>query len=448
MSTAIRPRQAVVLIHGIGNQMPMVTLRGFVQKIIVTEQGGGAIGEWQVYSEADQADETFELHTFTAVPPEQADPRVPQTDFYEGYWAEEVRGTRLAHVWRWMWRVFKTGLVRPPRRLRWLYALAVGLAVLFAAAALALVLTPVSQTVLGGAAGVALKAAVMVAAAVASGWLVKSLGDLARYTDDHPDNVDMRQAVRQRLVGLLDKLHDDGHYSRIVVIGHSLGGIVAYDALRLLWAKRTGGDTGYIPGQADDQAVATAAGQLAGRGGLVDFCARQYELCEDLSARRVPVWKTVEGQPQKVSRPAWLVTDLVTLGSPIAYPELLLSDGDSAEFLALVKERQLPTCPPTEIDGPGSGYRYYPADRAKGMRYHHGSVFAATRWTNVFAHGDFAGAGISSDTLGTGVINRELPGGLPVVSHFRYWETKGSRDIISIVINHPQKCHEEIIKMN
>ena len=445
MITSTRPRQAVVLIHGIGDQMPMTTLRGFVQAVIAEEQKGGAKGKWQVYSEADQTDETFELHTFTVVPPEDADPRVPRTDFYEGYWAEEVRGTRLAHVWRWVFRVFKTGLVGPPRRLRWLYALAVGLAVLFAAAALALILTPVSQTVLGGPAGVALKAAVAVVAGAASGWLITSLGDFARYTDDHPDNVDMRQAIRQRLVGLLDKLHDDGRYGRIVVVGHSLGGIVGYDALRLLWAKRTGGDTGDIPGQADDHAVALAAGHLADPGGLGNFCTSQYGLCEDLGSRRIPVWKTVKGQPQSVQRPAWLVTDLVTLGSPIAYPELLLADGDPAEYRSLVEERQLPKCPPTEVGQPGSGYRYHPADPAQGRRYHHGSMFAATRWFNAYRQGDFAGGPVTSDTLGAGVVNQPIAGGLPVLSHSSYWKNRESLQIIRLVINHPEKCHEGIL---
>ena len=62
MSGPTRPRQAVVLIHGIGEQMPMTTTRGFVKEI--RPEGDG----WRVYSEADQADETFELHTY-AVPP-------------------------------------------------------------------------------------------------------------------------------------------------------------------------------------------------------------------------------------------------------------------------------------------------------------------------------------------------------------------------------------------
>ena len=446
MADQVRPRQAVVLIHGIGDQVPMATTRGFVNDIRPETR------KWRVYSEADQADETFELHTFTALPPEGADPRVPQTDFYEGYWAEEAHGTQLAHVWRWARRVFFTGLLTAPRRLRWIYALAAGLAVLFVAAVVVLLFTPLGQAISVGTPRIAVQVIAPVLLGVASGWLIKSLGDLARYTDDHPDNVDMRQAIRQRLVGLLGELHDDGRYNRIIVIGHSLGGIVAYDALRLLWAKRTGGDTGDFPGQADDHAVAQAAARLTSpyeaipaSSDLKMFCAQQYALYEDLRERRIPIQKAVKGEPRTVDRPSWLVTDLVTLGSPIAYPELLLADGRSGELDALIRERQLPTCPPQEVNGSGSGYRYQPAEGSACLRYHHGAMFAAVRWINVFAHGDFAGGPISRDTLGAGVINKELSGGWPIKSHSRYWKNHESQKIIEHVLDEPEKCHESII---
>jgi len=350
-------------------------------------------------------------------------------------------------VWRWARRVFFTGLLTAPRRLRWIYALAVGLAVLSAAAIVVLLFTPVGHAISVGAPRIAVQVIAPVLLGVASGWLITSLGDLARYTDDHPDNIDMRQAIRQRLVGLLDKLHDDGRYNRIIVIGHSLGGIVAYDALRLLWAKRTGGDTGDIPGQADDHAVAQAAARLTPPGEATPadrkaFCAQQYALYEDLRERRIPVQKVVKGEPQTVDRPAWLVTDLVTLGSPIAYPGLLLADGHDDEFRELIGERQLPTCPPQEVNGSGSGYRYQPTTGNTCLRYHHGAMFAAVRWTNVFASPDFAGGPITGDTLGAGVINKELPGGWPIISHSRYWKNTKSRKIIESVLNEAEKCHE------
>jgi hypothetical protein len=461
MSGASRPRQAVVLIHGIGEQMPMITTRGFVKHIRPKEIKNNK--GWNVYSEGDQADETFELHTYAVPPRNPNDPGALQTDFYEGYWAQEARGTKLEHVWRWIRRAFFTGLFRAPARLRGLYWLAVGVAVLFVASIPVLLLTPAGTAISSSVPRLVVQWVVPAILGVITGWMVKSLGDLARYTDDSPDNIEMRQNVRQRVVGLLEKLHNDERYVRIIVVGHSLGGIVAYDGLRLLWAKRTGGDTGTIPGQLDDSDVARAAQSLTSvkpeslqsldavsamsdpvaRQQLMDFCARQYELHERLSgaAYHIPVQAIVKGQQQLVRRPVWKITDLVTLGSPIAYPELLLADGKPEEFRDLVKERQLPTSPPQAVDG--DGYRYEAAP-GEGKRYHHGAVFAVTRWTNLYARGDFAGAPIAAGTLGPGVINKELRG-LPLRSHGRYWINPRGKEIIAWVIDEPEKCHALII---
>lgn len=454
-----RPRQAVVLIHGIGEQMPMVTTRHFVKNLITKKNNSKGP---EVYSEADQADETFELHTYAVPPVDPADPHALHTDFYEGYWAQEASGTKLEHVWRWIRRVFFTGLLRAPSRLRGLYWLAVGLAVLFVASIPVLLLTPAGTAISSSVPRIVVQWAVPVILGVLTGWLVKSLGDLARYTDDSPDNVEMRQHIRQRVVGLLEKLHNDDRYFRIIVVGHSLGGIVAYDALRLLWAKRTGGDTGKTLGQLEDGGVARAAESLTSlspeslqslasvsamsdpvaRRQLTDFCAQQYDLHQRLTedAYHIPVQAMVLGQQQLVQRPAWKVTDLVTLGSPIAYPELLLADGKPGEFRDLVEERQLPTCPPQQVDGDGYRYEATPGDK----HYHHGAMFAVTRWTNVYARGDFAGAPITADTLGAGVINKELRG-LPILSHSKYWVNPRGKQIIAWVIDEPEKCSTLVI---
>jgi pimeloyl-ACP methyl ester carboxylesterase len=37
---------------------------------------------------------------------------------------------------------------------------------------------------------------------------------------------------------ITDHLGDAARYDRIVVVGHSLGGVIAYDAVRLLWRER------------------------------------------------------------------------------------------------------------------------------------------------------------------------------------------------------------------
>src|ERR1700759_974199 len=60
--------------------------------------------------------------------------------------------------------------------------------------------------------------------------------DLTRYLDTSPPSYEARRAIRGGLVDLLRDLHNRG-YSRIVVVGHSVGTVIAYDALMSFWAE-------------------------------------------------------------------------------------------------------------------------------------------------------------------------------------------------------------------
>jgi hypothetical protein len=42
-------------------------------------------------------------------------------------------------------------------------------------------------------------------------------------------------AVRERGLSLLRQLHTDDNYDRVIVIGHSLGPILAYDIVAYFW---------------------------------------------------------------------------------------------------------------------------------------------------------------------------------------------------------------------
>ena len=58
-------------------------------------------------------------------------------------------------------------------------------------------------------------------------------------------------------------------------------------------------------------------------------------------------------QEHRINTQPWLVTDLVTLGSPLTHGNLLLAD-KPAEFPGMRRERMLPTCPPPPPSEPGS----------------------------------------------------------------------------------------------
>ena len=95
-------RQAVLIIHGIGDQKPMETMRGFVKAVWPTSPNAAA------WSRPDTLSENFDLRQIVT-----RDEKTGQrTDFFELYWAHLMEGTKLAGVWAWIWHDL---LLRPGR---------------------------------------------------------------------------------------------------------------------------------------------------------------------------------------------------------------------------------------------------------------------------------------------------------------------------------------------
>lgn len=427
---ADRGAQAVVVVHGIGAQRPLSTLRGFA----------GAIRDPQrpMFAVPDRTDTTFELHTLVL----PGDDEHRRTDLYEGYWAPESTGTRLAHVLRWGRRLVLRPPWRLPRRIRGVAIRVLAALVMVVAAVVWLGSDVADLLAADDVAWLAAAGKVLLAllGGVAVHWLTDSLGDAARYLDVHPRNVAQRQAIRARLVGLLGELHECGRYDRIVVVGHSLGGVIAYDAVRLLWRQRLQGVA--LDGEFDDTELGRAAAELEAARELLDPDARRHP-AEDPAIRAAQARYrraqqrlfTALGR-QDPGR--WLISDLVTLGSPVAHAGWLLADG-SEDLRTRIVERELPTCPPQPAR-PGYDGVTYPA--GDGRRLHHGAVFGFTRWTNGWFPGDPVGGPVLATGptdrpldreagLGIGVVDLRLPGPGGVVrglmSHTRYWTDERAR---------------------
>lgn len=287
----------------------------------------------------DRCDTTFELHAYT-VPSQESQGTLPQVDFYEGYWAPAMRGTRMAHISGWAQRLVLRSPTSLPGRVRWLWFAAVG------AIAIAIWMAVWFFLALGDNAAWSqvIKIAVAVAAPALAAALTSSLGDAARYLDNRPDNVAARAAVRNDVVTLLEKLHESGRYGRVVIVGHSLGAVVAYDALRLLWARRV---RDWNATAVEDKEAAETADALSKAQGDKDarnvkdarekFNVAQAELFSRLSKQR------------KDGQPIWLVSDFVSVGAPLAYPKLLLVP-PSTDLDTLIKERELSSCPPPLVE--------------------------------------------------------------------------------------------------
>ncbi len=378
-------RQAVVIIHGIGEQKPMDTLRGFVDSVLPDPPSPEQLKFW---SKPDRMSESFELRRLSARPLQGR----PRTDFYEYYWAFHMRDTRWHHVLNWLLRLLLRSPWRVPRRIvhiwlvAWLLILIVGSLLLTERVPLLGAFTTRNLSWLFGAmfSGV-------------GGLLIKYLGDAARYMTPSPENIAQRQQIRADGIRLLRELHSSGKYDRIILVGHSLGSVIAYDILTHLW-------TDYNKAHARPETF--SQNQLK----------RIHQAIEALGENPTPaqvsafqdyqhkLWLELRG----VGNP-WLVTDLITLGSPLTSAALLLAHSET-ELREQQKELALPTCPPQPdpLDNRSYAFKLVPPYETSGGQkrtlraLHHAAQFACTRWTNFYYPGDFIG-GPLAPVFGAGI---------------------------------------------
>lgn len=447
----VRPRsakQAVAIVHGMGEQRPMDTVRGFVRTMWeldpVIARGAGP-GRTQVWSRLDARTGSLELRRITTrtSKPGGSFPRGVRTDFYELYWADLTAGSTWEQFTGWLrylllrrWRD-----VPPDVRSAWiaLWIVTLLLAVIAFAAGL-------PEAVWKAHMPPWLPRWALVALVGAGGaWLsrvaTRSFGRVVRYTRAEPDNIAARAKVRERGLALLDALHQDGSYDRIVVVGHSLGSILAYDLVSYVWARREAARTIREGTQAFDalresELAAAALMQTPGdTARIARFRAAQAALRRGLGPK---------------TRPAdarWLISDLVTIGSPLTHAEFLLSEGLS-DFNRRGDERELAKAPPYRerldkrtlflakrfglIDPtdnePGLFSFPTPSDPTL-WQLHQGAVFAAVRWSNVhdpacrIYQGDLI-SGPLAPLFGDAVEDvdlKALRGQADRFSHTRYW---------------------------
>lgn len=214
-------------------------------------------------------------------------------------------------------------------------------------------------------------------------FLQPFLGDAARYFRASPGNVLVRREIRKQAVEMLDTLHKWGTYDRIIVVAHSLGTVVAYDMLRAYFSRVNNAlpkpallepEFSEIDSPDPKRPTATAEDPVKWR-------SAGRELIRKIAARTV---NSPAEDDRK--RPTWLVTDFVTLGSPLTHAHYLMCDGKTegelvADFNRRVAQREFPTCPPSRIDGDGFlGF----VNPGKGKEFHHAALFGMTRWSNLY----------------------------------------------------------------
>ena len=400
-------RQAVLLIHGIGEQRPMDTLRSFVRAVwtLDTDIHHPFAGH-DVWSKPDSVSESFELRRLTT--PQNV--KEIRTDFFEFYWAHLMQGTTLGHVVGWARRLLIRNPRTVPAQLRLAYWVIVCLYVL--AVVFAIVASGTGRDRMVLPALVSTLISILLLPLV--GFVLRSIvGDAARYLDPAPGNVQRRHEIRHAGVELLKTLHARG-YDRIIVVGHSLGSVIGYDILthaRPLYNTRDDGGTE----RKIDALEALEATARDPESGVAEAAQRAY--WEELRAN---------GNP-------WRVTDFITVGSPLAHAEILMAK-DRMDLRSRQAARELPTCPPSleEVTREKQTIGRFSFDADHGHRTpNHAAMFGPTRWSNLYfpaswlIKGDLIGGPVAP-VFGRGVrdiaVTTTQRGGF--LGHTLYWRCR------------------------
>jgi hypothetical protein len=215
-------------------------------------------------------------------------------------------------------------------------------------------------------------------------FLQPFLGDAARYFRASPGNVLVRREIRKQAVDTLDTLHKWGIYDRIIIVAHSLGTVVAYDMLRAYFSRVNNS----LPtsnllepefSQIDWHDLHKPSDNIKNES---DFRSAGREVVRKIAAQ------TVNSSLPSDQRPAaWLVSDFITLGSPLTHAYYLMCDGKTEvelvdDFRRRVKQREFPACPPERNDNDGV-LSFVNGNTGK-KEFHHAAVFGITRWTNLY----------------------------------------------------------------
>ena len=460
----IAPRadmQAVVVIHGMGEQIPMDTIKGFVNAVWQTDgavTANGLPNPTEVWSKPDARTDSLELRRITTRESISSPPEFPhgvRTDFYELYWADLTAGATWDSLKAWVRGLLLRPLRRVPRgvRLAWLLLWLLSLAVVMLAL-LAIIPSSVwERTPLSPLAKYqwAIAALAVLITGLVHRMGTSTFGRVVRYTQANPDNIAARAAVRDRGLKLLRALHEGPPYKRIIIVAHSLGTMLAHDLLSYFWAEREPART-ITEGTPEFSALATleyAAADLmdapADRTKVNNYFRAQRQFRRLLGDRPAP---SLPNQPD----PRWLISDLVTFGSPLTHAEFLIAT-DHSDLEARKAMRELPQSPPYRefvdpnvlrraestkvmpISNPPERTRLmsYPmVNRANTWMLHHAAPFAAVRWTNVFDpailvfFGDVIG-GPLAPVFGPAIVDidlRALRNGRQswTFTHTKYWD--------------------------
>jgi hypothetical protein len=397
-------RQAVVVIHGMGEQLPLSTLTRFIDTALRPRDSG----DRTYFSRPESVTGSYESRRFLAPrfpPQEDRKEWHAQTDFFEYHWADKMQGNRLDDLWPTFRRMLLQWPTRVPHGLKGVWL--VGWVLIFTAV-WAVLWGPLEGKVIGEknwvtaaitalvSGGVVAAVLSYVASRILPRWLTSSFVDVVRYLDTSPRSYEVRREIRRGLVEMLQSLHDSRapRYDRIVLVAHSLGAYIGYDAIAYLWGQmnaQTGRKEGehQLPGLLELELAASA---LPDRPPVPDDDVAEYQKAQ----RELWLGIRKQGNP-------WLISDFVSVGTPMYFADQLMFGKGAHSFGARIDRRELPTCPPhneeterNNIHKDQGVSRFFSWEKAwstgrkpnqRRFSYrvlYEGAPFAVVRWTNLY----------------------------------------------------------------
>jgi hypothetical protein len=446
-----------------GEQLPVATLDRFVKTALPA-----VAGHRRYFSRPERITPSYEArrHLAWRQPPSGLPVEYGQTEFFEYHWSYLMTGNKLGDLTPTLRRILLRRPSKVPAGLRVVWRLAWALILILLAVVVVVVFAagPLDsftwKALLVALFGEGIVVTLLLQALNRAGNVVtKSFVDVVRYLDRSPRSYAVRREIRKGMVDLLQGLHDKGRYSRVIIVAHSLGAYIAYDALGYLWPQMSklhagpishGQDplplTGLLELQAAAERVArhpVGALNQAEQGELDDFRAKQFALWQGSRA---------QGNP-------WLVTDFISVGTPMYFADILYTR-KKTEFDQLVKSAELPLCPPRDanqtVEGPDVATRHYGWPNQGRTVLSHGCPFAAVRWTNLWfppEHGWFGDwfGGPLRPLFGKGILDIPVQGNLPGrrapgrahSRYFAYPEATGADDVAGILRRVQDLCLEQ-----
>lgn len=407
-------RVAVVVVHGMGNQFPMDTLRGFTEALKPENE--------IEYSSPNRITDDSETRRLSF--------RNKKYDFFEYYWAPyvEAPGFTETIIWSIKLLFLKTPSKSMSKHIKKVRVFACLLILLLLGIGFGVYCLAkngnnsfFTTTYIGVLIVLFIKTAWELLSKTIAGTITKSVGDVIKYTVPSPDNIATRDTIRKSGVELLKKLHEAKNddekktfrYCEIIVVAHSLGTIVSYDILSSLFAEYNDKYSN-IPDSINQEMLETVKEASANPG------ANYQELQEELF------------EEYRKLGSEWRVSHFITMGSPLTHAPMLIVRSEE-EFKKKKEQREYPTSPPV-MDEHDKNFAFdhkFKREDDKPPRdikiLHHAAHFAETKWTNIYFENDWVGGNLS-EQFGKGIKDIPLKAigkqvsKIPLLSHTKYWD--------------------------